>query len=103
MALALLSRSTQGLLPDDILGQAEFNSAPWSRTSKRGSGGAVLRRGAVVGRARSVFTWNLDIVSWSSWQTLAFVRVHLCVKMDLDPQDDSSPGSRLGFWEGCQS
>ena len=36
-------------------GSSGFNSASWSRISKRGSGGAVLRRFA-GGRARAVLT-----------------------------------------------
>ena len=35
--------------------------ASWSRTTERGSGGAVLRRD----RLSRCFTWNLDIVSTS--------------------------------------
>ena len=57
------------------MGPAEFNSAPWSRTSKSGSGGAVLRRDAAIGRDRSVFTWKHGhcFLELLSWQTLALV------------------------------
>ena len=52
-----------------------FNSASWSRTAKRGSGGAVLRRDAAPGRSRAVLTWKFGHYFYELlfWQALAFV------------------------------
>ena len=73
--------------------------ASWSRTSKRGSGGAVLRRD----EALAVLTWKPGpcFHELLFWQTLA-LRVHatvteafgrissvVCVMVDLGPEDDA--------------
>ena len=39
----VLQRLAEQIIEDDILGRAGFNSASWSRTARRASGGAVLR------------------------------------------------------------
>ena len=54
-----------------------FNSASWSRTSKRGYGGAILRRDQVC---RAVPTWKPGHYFYELlfWQTLAFMFATVC-------------------------
>ena len=63
------------IIEADMVCKAGFNSGSWSRTSKRGSGGEVLRRDRALGLARAVLTWKLGHYFFVSlfWQTLFLV------------------------------
>ena len=95
------ARATAG---DDILGRAGFNGSSLSRTARRGTGGAVLRRDAAPGRVRAVLTWKPGHQFFEPhciWQSLApvFMRQStgalgriscvLYVIVDPDPEVDS--------------
>ena len=65
----VLQRLAEQIIKD--VGKAGFNSASWSRTSKPGSGGAVLRRV----EPRAVLTWKPGhyFCELLFWRTLALV------------------------------
>ena len=71
----VLQRLVEQIIEAHMVGKAGFNSASWSRTSERGSGGEVLRRDRALGLARAVLNWKLGHYFFVSlfWQTLFLV------------------------------